>query len=106
MPGSPAGIVLYCKIIKALIKHQDFFFYLKMYRRCILIFNHVCFHRDDKKDYQVVLGGTNLGKTEETQQKLEVVETIIHEQYRETSESVYNDIGAQSLLYFHIDYCL
>ncbi|MCJ8730944.1 hypothetical protein PDJAM_G00190830 [Pangasius djambal] len=48
---------------------------------------------DDKKDFQVVLGSINLAKTEPSQQTLEVVETIIHEQYRETLESVHNDIA-------------
>ncbi|XP_026794962.3 hyaluronan-binding protein 2 [Pangasianodon hypophthalmus] len=48
---------------------------------------------DDKKDFQVVLGSINLAKTEPTQQTLEVVETIIHEQYRETLDSVHNDIA-------------
>lgn len=65
----------------------------------------MCSRRDGKKDYQVVLGGINLGMAEASQQKLEVVETIIHEQYRETSESVFNDIGDHTLLYLCIGYC-
>uniref|UniRef100_A0A4W4H063 trypsin n=1 Tax=Electrophorus electricus TaxID=8005 RepID=A0A4W4H063_ELEEL len=44
-------------------------------------------------DFQVVLGGVDLGKVEPSEQTLEVVETIVHEQYRETPESVYNDIA-------------
>ncbi|KAK3554470.1 hypothetical protein QTP70_023493 [Hemibagrus guttatus] len=48
---------------------------------------------DNKKDFQVVLGSINLAKPEPSQQTLEVVETIIHEQYIETPESVHNDIA-------------
>ncbi|KAF7710854.1 hypothetical protein HF521_009726 [Silurus meridionalis] len=48
---------------------------------------------DKTKDYQVILGSINLGKSDESKQTLEVVETIIHEQYMETSDSVYNDIA-------------
>ncbi|XP_058235092.1 hyaluronan-binding protein 2-like isoform X2 [Hemibagrus wyckioides] len=52
---------------------------------------------DSKKDFQVVLGSINLAKPEPSHQTLEVVETIIHEQYRETPESVYNDIALLKL---------
>lgn len=69
----------------------------------VKISKHVCFHSDSKKDFQVVLGSINLAKPEPSHQTLEVVETIIHEQYRETPESVYNDIGDYCLL---IGYCL
>ncbi|KAI5611669.1 hyaluronan-binding protein 2 precursor [Silurus asotus] len=48
---------------------------------------------DKTKDYQVILGSINLGKSDESKQTLEVVETIIHEQYMETADSVYNDIA-------------
>ncbi|XP_062851826.1 hyaluronan-binding protein 2-like [Trichomycterus rosablanca] len=48
---------------------------------------------DKTKDYQVVLGGTDLLKYEESEQVLEVVEPILHEQYKETRDSVYNDIA-------------
>lgn len=58
----------------------------------------MCFHSDKTKDYRVVLGTINLAKNEPTQQTLEVVEAIIHERYKETSESVHNDIGDHCLL--------
>ncbi|XP_053476333.1 hyaluronan-binding protein 2 [Ictalurus furcatus] len=48
---------------------------------------------DKTKDYRVVLGTINLAKNEPTQQTLEVVEAIIHERYKETTESVHNDIA-------------
>ncbi|XP_053357369.1 hyaluronan-binding protein 2-like [Clarias gariepinus] len=48
---------------------------------------------DNTKEYQVVLGSINLGKPEASHQTLEVVETILHEQYVETTDSVHNDIA-------------
>ncbi|XP_036431013.1 hyaluronan-binding protein 2-like [Colossoma macropomum] len=48
---------------------------------------------DKKQEFQVVLGSLDLGKIEASQQVVEVVETIIHEQYRETLDGVYNDIA-------------
>lgn len=55
--------------------------------------NMCVFHSDNTKEYRVVLGSINLGKPEASHQTLEVVETILHEQYEETTESVHNDIG-------------
>lgn len=63
----------------------------------------MCFYSDRSKDFQVVLGTIDLAKPETSRQTLEVVQTIVHEQYRETPESVYNDIGDHCLL---ICYCL
>lgn len=57
----------------------------------------VCFHSDNKKDFRVVLGTNHLTKHEPAQQTLEVVETILHERYTETSEVVSNDIGDHCL---------
>ncbi|XP_060727729.1 hyaluronan-binding protein 2-like [Tachysurus vachellii] len=48
---------------------------------------------DNTKDFQVVLGTIDLAKPETSRQTLEVVQTIVHEQYRATPESVYNDIA-------------
>ncbi|TST98545.1 Reticulon-1 [Bagarius yarrelli] len=48
---------------------------------------------DNKKDFRVVLGSNNLAKPEPSHQVLEVVKTIVHEQYRQTEESVHNDIA-------------
>lgn len=44
-------------------------------------------------DYQVVLGGVNIDKAEEIDQTIPVIQTIVHENYRETRYAVYNDIG-------------
>lgn len=41
----------------------------------------------------MVLGGVNLFKEEEMDQIIPVVETIVHENYRETNEGLYNDVG-------------
>ncbi|KAF5896614.1 hyaluronan-binding protein 2-like, partial [Clarias magur] len=48
---------------------------------------------DNTREYRVVLGSINLGKADASQQTLEVVQTILHEQYVETPESVHNDIA-------------
>lgn len=63
----------------------------------LLSFQNVCVHSDNKNNFQVVLGSIHLGKTEPAQQTLEVIETIIHEQYTETFDSVYNDVGDHCL---------
>lgn len=44
-------------------------------------------------EYQVVLGGVNIEKAEESDQTIPVIQTIVHENYRETRFAVYNDIG-------------
>lgn len=44
-------------------------------------------------DYQVVLGGVNIDKVELIDQTIPVIQTIVHENYRETPHAVYNDIG-------------
>ncbi|KAJ8418222.1 hypothetical protein AAFF_G00139310 [Aldrovandia affinis] len=46
---------------------------------------------------RVVLGAMNLVKDEPTDQTVEVEKAIIHENYKETSEAVYNDIGLLKL---------
>ncbi|XP_060780580.1 hyaluronan-binding protein 2-like [Neoarius graeffei] len=48
---------------------------------------------EQKNDLRVVLGSIHLGKNEPFQQTLEVAEAIVHEQYRETFDSVQNDIA-------------
>ncbi|XP_072532872.1 hyaluronan-binding protein 2-like [Salminus brasiliensis] len=52
---------------------------------------------DKKQDFQVVLGGLDLGKAESSDQTLPVVETIVHEQYKETNDGVQNDIALLKL---------
>ncbi|KAJ4948958.1 hypothetical protein JOQ06_020479 [Pogonophryne albipinna] len=44
-------------------------------------------------DRQVVLGSLSLNDEEPTEQVIKVQEAILHENYRETSEAVYNDIA-------------
>ncbi|XP_053189398.1 hyaluronan-binding protein 2-like [Scomber japonicus] len=48
---------------------------------------------DKNKDMQVVMGGLSMDLDEPTMQTLQVEEAIAHENYRETSASVHNDIG-------------
>lgn len=50
-------------------------------------------YSDKKHDYSVVLGGLNLVQKESTDQTVLVENTIIHEEYKETPDVVYNDIG-------------
>ncbi|XP_007238647.3 hyaluronan-binding protein 2 [Astyanax mexicanus] len=52
---------------------------------------------DKKNDFQVVLGGLDLGKVEPSDQTLQVVETIVHEEYKETHDRVQNDIALLKL---------
>jgi len=56
----------------------------------------VHFHSEKNKDLQVVVGSLSLDKLEPTAQTIEVENSIVHENYRETSEGVYNDIGKAS----------
>lgn len=42
---------------------------------------------------QVVMGGLSLDMEEPTEQTINVEEAIVHENYRDTSAAVYNDIG-------------
>lgn len=51
------------------------------------------FNREQNKDMQVVMGGLSLDADELTGQTLRVEEAIRHENYRETANAVYNDIG-------------
>ena len=57
---------------------------------------------DRKNDMEAVLGGVSLGMEESTEQTLQVEETIIHENYRETPAAVQNDIGVPVTLSFQI----
>lgn len=53
----------------------------------------MCLNSDKNKDMQVVMGGLSMDLDEPTMQTLQVEEAIAHENYRETSASVHNDIG-------------
>ncbi|XP_044070372.1 hyaluronan-binding protein 2-like isoform X2 [Siniperca chuatsi] len=48
---------------------------------------------DQTKDMQVVMGSLSLNMEEPTEQTIHVEEAILHENYRETPEAVYNDIA-------------
>lgn len=66
------------------------------------LFNHkptfpLC--SEAENEYQVVLGGVRLDKQEEMDQTIPVIQTIMHESYRETHEAVYNDVGLSQLSY-------
>ncbi|TRY81786.1 hypothetical protein DNTS_023112 [Danionella cerebrum] len=52
---------------------------------------------DKKHDYRVILGGLNLVQKEPTDQSLQVEEAIIHENFKETSSVVFNDIALLKL---------
>lgn len=51
------------------------------------------FHREQNKDMQVVMGTLSLDTTDPSAQVIEVENAIVHENYRETSAAVFNDIG-------------
>uniref|UniRef100_UPI0037E80B42 hyaluronan-binding protein 2-like n=1 Tax=Semicossyphus pulcher TaxID=241346 RepID=UPI0037E80B42 len=48
-------------------------------------------------EYQVVLGGVNVNKQEEMDQTIPVMQTIVHENYRESQSALYNDIALLKL---------
>lgn len=48
---------------------------------------------EQNKDMRVVMGGLSRDTTEHTEQIIKVEEAIKHENYRETTAAVYNDIG-------------
>ncbi|XP_068610391.1 hyaluronan-binding protein 2 [Brachionichthys hirsutus] len=56
-------------------------------------------------EYQVVLGGVNIDKQEEMDQTIPVIQTIVHENYRETPYAVYNDIALLKLNVMDNPYC-
>lgn len=60
---------------------------------------------DDINDYQVVLGGVDTDKQEMTDQNIPVIQTIVHEKYRETPFAVYNDIALLRLKVTNGSYC-
>uniref|UniRef100_A0A3Q3WTC6 trypsin n=1 Tax=Mola mola TaxID=94237 RepID=A0A3Q3WTC6_MOLML len=58
-----------------------------------------------ENEYQVVLGGVRLDKQEEMDQTIPVIQTIMHESYRETHEAVYNDVALLKLKVTDSPYC-
>lgn len=59
------------------------------------------FHSEQNKDMQVVMGSLSLDAHDPSAQVIEVENAIVHENYRETSAAVYNDIGKTALYFFH-----
>lgn len=53
----------------------------------------MCLNSDQSKEMQVVMGGLSLDSDEPTKQTIQVEQATRHENYRETSSAVYNDIG-------------
>lgn len=73
-----------------------------MRRFQLSLFNHkptfpLCSEGDN--EYQVVMGGVDLDQDENMDQTIPVIETIAHEDYRETDDALYNDIGLSQLSY-------
>ncbi|CAJ1081013.1 hyaluronan-binding protein 2-like [Xyrichtys novacula] len=56
-------------------------------------------------EFQVMLGGVKLFKQEEMDQTIPVVETIVHENYREAPDALYNDIALLRLQVTDSPYC-
>ncbi|XP_040923039.1 hyaluronan-binding protein 2-like [Toxotes jaculatrix] len=56
-------------------------------------------------EFQVVLGGVNVDKQEEMDQTIPVIETFVHENYRETPSALYNDIALLKLKVTDNPYC-
>ncbi|XP_070708353.1 hyaluronan-binding protein 2-like [Pempheris klunzingeri] len=56
-------------------------------------------------DYQVVLGGVNIDKHEEMDQTIPVIQTIVHEDYRQTLTALHNDIALLKLKVTDSPYC-
>lgn len=58
---------------------------------------HACFWlnrgSDKNEEIRVELGSTNLEKDDPAKQFLEVEKAFVHENYTETDEALYNDIG-------------
>ncbi|KAI1894346.1 hypothetical protein AGOR_G00114870 [Albula goreensis] len=57
-----------------------------------------------QQDMRAVVGGQNLGRDEPTEQILDVEKAILHQNYRETSEAVYNDIALLKLKKTNADF--
>ncbi len=57
----------------------------------------LCLNSEQNKDMEVGLGGLSLDTEEPMEQTITVEQAIVHENYRETSQAVYNDIGAPCL---------
>ncbi|XP_029384169.1 hyaluronan-binding protein 2 isoform X2 [Echeneis naucrates] len=60
---------------------------------------------ESNKEFQVVLGGVNIDKEEEMDQIIPVIQTIVHENYRETPSALYNDIALLKLKVTDSPYC-
>lgn len=56
------------------------------------------FGSDANDEVRLEMGGVNLEKSDSAKQFLEVEKIIVHENYTETPEALYNDIGQYSTL--------
>uniref|UniRef100_A0A3B4VI55 trypsin n=1 Tax=Seriola dumerili TaxID=41447 RepID=A0A3B4VI55_SERDU len=56
-------------------------------------------------EFQVVLGGVNIEKQEGMDQTIPVIQTIVHENYRDTPRALYNDIALLKLKVTDSPYC-
>lgn len=59
----------------------------------------MCLNSEAGRDMQVVLGSQDLSLHDPNEQAIHVEEAIRHENYRETPQAVYNDIGKPFVLY-------
>lgn len=52
----------------------------------------------------MVLGGVNIDKQEEMDQTIPVIQTVVHEDYRQSPSALYSDIGWSNLLFKYSKY--
>ncbi|XP_042363712.1 hyaluronan-binding protein 2-like [Plectropomus leopardus] len=60
---------------------------------------------EPNNDYQVVMGGVDILKQEESDQTIPVIQTIVHEDYRDTPTALHNDIALLKLQVTDSPYC-
>ncbi|XP_044193800.1 hyaluronan-binding protein 2-like [Thunnus albacares] len=60
---------------------------------------------DSTNEFQVVLGGVNIDKQEEMDQTIPVIQTVVHEDYRQSPSAVYSDIALLKLKVTDSPYC-
>ncbi|XP_034427379.1 hyaluronan-binding protein 2-like [Hippoglossus hippoglossus] len=62
-------------------------------------------HCIEDVEYQVMMGGVNKDRAEETEQVIPVIQTIKHEDYRLEPDAIYNDIALLQLKVMDSPYC-
>ncbi|XP_067431784.1 hyaluronan-binding protein 2-like [Thunnus thynnus] len=60
---------------------------------------------DSTNEFQVVLGGVKIDKQEDMDQTIPVVQTIVHEDYRQSPSALYSDIALLKLKVTDSPYC-